>query len=241
MRKIPFLILFILINSRLFSQNYDSLISNRYKPSNQIGFKIGYVQNTLEGTQVDFKLNSNANLEGRKGVEIGFNAKIWFNKFLYTRIELNYIQKGGSMRGGGFIYADEANINYLNLPAFIGISFIPNPSNIILSLEPGISYNLNVGSNENLREGLHPDNDIDEKEVIPSFNIGANLEFYINSNSSVFINYRYYKDLTYFFKRTYHWKTYDNATNSYLPNSKVYDLWHEGSSITVGMFFKIKS
>lgn len=220
------------LSFNLYSQ--EVLEQSPKKNPLQVGFRIGMASSTLEGTQWDFKEKNDATLTKRQGLDIGVGLKIWMGNYVYTRIEFNYIQKGGIISGGGFIYDDHAYYNYINVPFILGISLIPRTEKVTLSIEGGAGLNILVSEDQNLKQGLHPDHKFNENSSIPSYNLGANFEYNINSKVSFFANYRYFKDLDFFFKRTLYWDDGNGIT------TEDFDLWNKGGSFTIGLMFTPK-
>lgn len=121
MKRLVTITLF-LIFSESYAQNETKTNDVYESRPLQLGLKLGRVYNSFEGSEVEFQVDrKGAKIYGRKGIEVGAFTKIWMWKFLYTRLEVNYLQKGGSISGSSLRYPTILKTNYLNLPVLFGI------------------------------------------------------------------------------------------------------------------------
>ncbi len=191
-----------------------------------LGFKAGPSNYTLTGSEVDFRTARSSTLENRVGIEFGLVATVEFFRWFYLRTEADHVEKGGHLKGGGFVYQDPVETTYLTVPAIIGL--IPFRSkHVVFAVEGGIATNWLQDFNDPYRQGLSYSSYSTAQDVVQSMILGAEMSYLIDSDLRIVLNYRYSRDLEYFYVR------------GFTTSSKTYDLWNEGSSLTLGISYKL--
>jgi hypothetical protein len=235
MIKVGLTILLIVLGSIAYSQDQADKTK---KTTTSIGFQIGLTTTDMNGENIELEIdNPGAKYEKGKGVEVAFRIKHEFNNLIYFKSGLGYYQRDGQVVGSRMINATHGPFNFLQIPFLFGIQPINvnNSGGLNLGFESGISLNNLVSSDDNLEKGLHPDNEVERKSFIPSWNLGLNLEIPINNSLIFTANYQYVKDLTYYFNRRYSWYSSQLERETY----KDYDLWFKSSSVSVGLLFRV--
>lgn len=237
MRSIFFIaVLTFTLNWVTFAQNVDSDGSAKKKSSRYVGLNLGVSKANMYGSNVDLHLSDPASYyETESGLEFGLTFKNEFTRFFYLKTGFSFIQKKGYVRQDRFVYGFNAELKFINIPIIVAIQPINfnNSKDVKLSFESGISFNIDNGSVDSFEKGLHPDNKVSRSNSIPGLLFGANLEILLTQKMVLAINYRYNRDLKYYFSRRYTWV---NA-NGY--NFKDYDVWIENNTIAIGILYKI--
>lgn len=220
------------------AQNVDGDTLETKKSSRYLGFNIGFSKADMYGTNVELHLSDpESYYETKNGLEFGFIFKNEFTNFFYLKTGFSFIQKKGYVREDRFVNDFSADLKFINIPIIVGIQPINfnNSKAINLSFESGVSLNMDNGSEDSFEKGLHPDNEVSRSSIIPALLFGANLEVLLSEKIVLAINYRYNKDLEYYFSRRYTWL--NSNTNEYTYND--YDVWIKNKTFTVGLLFKV--
>lgn len=216
--KLRLTILFLLIG-------FNTIIAQR-QPATRgfIGVKFGLAHYTLDGSEADLRTRGSAVVHARSGVEVGALAKIEFYGLVYLKTEVNYLQKGGHIKGGGWLYQDPVEVNYLNMPVLLG--FTPGKSKrIAFSVEGGFSLNKLRSSINTYSQDIVSSYSSVTNNSIWSYVAGAEFSFDLSRQFQIFLNYRFSKDLDFFHAR---------QSSQSRPS---YELWNKGESVTLGVYY----
>ena len=225
-----------MIGSIAYSQDN---IKKTKKSATFIGFQIGLTTTNMSGENIELEIDDpNARYEKGKGVEVAFRVKHEFNSLIYFKSGFGYYQRNGKVVGSRTINATHGPFNFLQIPFIFAIQPInaKNSGSLNLAFETGLSLNHLISSDDNLEKGLHPDNVVERKSLVPSLHLGLNIEVPIKANVVLTANYQYVKDLTYYFNRRYSWYSSQLGRETYYD----YDLWFNSSSISIGLLFRME-
>ncbi len=229
--------LFLLLPQLTIAQ--DSLRQKR--SSNYFLFQIGLTNAEMYGKNLELQLSKpGAYFETNNAISVTLEFKREFTHGFYTKMGLGYVQKNGYVRNTTFTYPIENELKFITVPFVLGIQPINfrNTRNVQVSFEAGFSYNSNYGSRDQLERGLHPDNTVYRNPNIFSFLLGANFEVRVFEKSGILFNYRFQRDVSYYFSRRYKWDVF-NYPDPPKTEYYDYDVWINSYSFSLGFFTKL--
>ena len=211
---------------------------NRRRSTTLFGFEVGLTNTNLYGTQLDLQLKTpGSSYQSKTGIQLGFIYKHEFVNFFYLKTGLSYVQKKGYVTGSGFLPENKIEADFITIPLIVGLQLVSgsNVNKVKLAIEGGISNSTIQNGGDNFESGLYPGQKISRTTMIQSLIIGANLEIDISNKLACFVNYRYSKDLNYYFWRRYSY----NVGNKI--EYKDYDVWIQNTSLTFGLLFNLNN
>ena len=195
------------------------------------GLSFGERVSTFQGSEADYRLKDDPDsyFRKRRTVIYGFDFKVETSSYFFVRTGLFSIENGATHAKDGFTYPFHATTRYFSLPMLVGAQPL-NFSNVglfNLAVEGGIAANLELESDkEALTTGLHPDTDIKMKKFLLAAQVGLTFEVRISKAVMLLANYRYFQDISPFFKRTI--------------GDQEFDLFNKGTSLKGGLMFRVK-
>jgi len=229
------LFLFISLLSWINSFGNDS--TSQKKSRQYIGFEVGVATPSMHGTDLDLQLSrQGATFTNQTGFQAGIIFKNEFTRAFYVKTGFIYGERKGQVQHSTFVFNSNIQSSTVYLPLLVGLQLAGASSadRVKLGVECGASLGIPSRS-DNLEQGLYPGQDIHKPSMIPSFIIGGNFELSFSKKLSCFLNYRFSKDLNYYFSRRYTW--HDDTLNKDVY--KDYDVWMQCSSVTVGLFVRV--
>ncbi|MEQ8476140.1 hypothetical protein [Fulvivirga sp.] len=190
-------------------------------------FKIGYVNSTLYGTEVDLRIDGGSELINRHSYLLGLDLQINFLKILYVKPGLNLINIGGHLEGGRWAHRDPVKLTRLRIPLLFGLS-TPEFEGFRVSFEAGIGLNLALSSDIDYSDDLDPSGGMRSIEQSPISKLyGINFSNSINKRLEISFNLTFFNDTDFFHNRKY----VDGIDFSY-------ELWSKGYQVSFGLTYK---
>jgi hypothetical protein len=237
------IILFLLLATNVFSGlNAQTKEVNEAKETQvgiQIGPKIGYVNSTVYGSQVDIYSSGGYEFKRRNSLSIGIQAKTNILQWWYMKFELNLLQKGAEMGESNFVHPPKPYFTYFNIPVITGFRLLTIPNNLKIGLEVGVASNIELSNQENLDQGLYPTIYPSYDKHIIEVNYGLDVEFIITEKMSFSTNFRVFRDLDAFFERIDHFSPY--ATTDDEVEFRLTDMKHQGWNLNFTLNYTIRN
>lgn len=233
----------VLISCQLIlpSKAQDSVNLKPKRSANYFVFQVGLTNAEMYGKDLDLQLSKPGSYyETNNAISASLEFKREFTHGFYAKMGVGYIQKNGYVRNTTFTYPINNELKFITVPLVLGIQPInfKNTRNVQISFESGFSYNSNQGSIDQLERGLHPDNTVFRNQSMFSFVVGANFEIKVSEKIGVILNYRFQRDLAYYFLRRYKWEVF-NWPEPPKTEYYDYDVWVNSNSFSLGVFTKL--
>lgn len=209
-----------------------------------IGGTIGINKTTVEGLLVDNHISINGRTRGetndRNGLNLSFLVQYDFWKYGYFKTGLGYFEKGAFVESE-LIQDFNAQVNYLNIPLLFALKF-PLNNQVNLALESGVSLNTKIGCKgdgcldleDTFTPGPDPGPQLLTTKNPVDFSIGILIEYTLTNKNRLFVSYRHFRDLTYFYGSDKDLRFADADK----PDAD-FTASHKGNSINIGMLFPI--
>ena len=204
-------------------QTSESTVPAPTTPSFLLGFRAGYSNYTMAGTEADLHTQPHTGEEVKpvQWFTVGVAVRKHLYKPLWVQAELNYLRAGGKFTRSYFIGKTDYTIDCVQIPVLLSLH-MPASSSFSLHPQVGVALSSIVGGvkldQSSFATGTKFDN--------PSFTVGVvyglELDWQRGRHAYLF-NARFSNDLTNFFQREY------SNTN--------YNLHSSGFSLTTGMLF----
>ncbi len=228
-----------MLTCTLHAQTTDLSNTSKKWPNTQVGFKVGYVNSTVYGSQVDIYAKGGYDFKQRNSLSVGVQAKSNLLNWWYMKFELNLLQKGAEMGESNFIHPPKPYFTYLNIPVITGFRVEAIPDFVNIGLEVGVASNIELSNQENLDQGLYPTIYPSYDKHIVEFNYGVDIEFIINKQMSFSTNIRGFRDLDAFFERIDHYSIYQTSDEEI--EFRLTDMKHRGWNLNFTLNYTIRN
>jgi hypothetical protein len=215
---------------------FDS-VARKGKSRQYIGFEAGLATPHMTGTDLDLQLSRpGATFNNKAGFQAGVIFKNEFTRSFYAKTGFVYSEQKGQIEHSTFSPNSKIESAGVYVPLLFGLQLADasGAGKVKIGIECGASVSFPL-RNDNLERGLYPGQDIHKPGIIPAFILGGNFELFFSEKIGGFFNYRFSKDLNYYFSRRYTWHNDTLNKDVY----KDYDVWMQCSSVTVGLFFRV--
>jgi len=231
LKRIVIIYVLIHLSTQVFAQSVQD------KRETKFGFKLGYVNANVYGSQIDNYKDGDYEFNSRHGISAGLTLKQEIYNWIYSKVELNYFQKGAEIGESNFIYPPRPYFTYLNIPLILGAQIDLQPKGLQLGFEFGLANNLEIANDENLDEGLYYTIYPEYSKHIIEINYGVIFSYELDEKMSITFNLRRFRDLNYFFKRIDYFPS--ERSGSMEREFWVAEMKHIGFNFNFGINYKI--